>query len=105
MIGSVRRPAPRWEKGNDTDTLFLQLGETYGEDFHGDDTWCVDRIDDTDVQYLRATPERQAASDLLTACELALNYLEHQQFEGEGDTWYKEQLRAAIAKARGGEGK
>lgn len=38
--------------------------------------------------------------DLLTACELALNYLEHQQFEGWDDTWYKEQLRDAIAKAK-----
>lgn len=41
----------------------------------------------------------KAAPGLLTACEVALNYLEHQQFEGWDDAWYKEQLRAAIAKA------
>ena len=54
------------------DVIYLQY---YGDDWYIDDienpepaedgevTWCVDRINRVDIEYLHLTPERKAALD------------------------------------------
>ena len=39
----------------------------------GEVTWCVDEINDTDAEYLLATPERLAAGEMREALENIVN--------------------------------
>ena len=61
------------------DTIYLQY---YGSDWHVDNwmedpepaegdevTWCVDKINEVDIKYLLATPQREAAPDMFEALE------------------------------------
>lgn len=53
------------------------------------------------VEYLRATPERRAATDLLAAASEALDFIESIESRSGVQTSAGNILRAAISKARG----
>ena len=81
-------------------TIFLQWGN------HSDWeslTWCQDRIDDDDVEYIRKDLHDAAVADLLEACEMivqcygAESYINGTQFEIE----MVDKAVAAIAKVKG----
>ena len=71
-------------------------------------TWCADRIDDDDVEYVRKDLHDEAAADLLEACgaaqtafanilELGLMYPGYE----DGTREMRDIMAAAIAKAKG----
>ena len=50
------------------DRIYLQYDDEPAPDYeHEGATWCEDRINDSDVEYVLATPERLAAWELLAA--------------------------------------
>ena len=59
----------------DYDVIYLQKSE------FPETTWCVDRINDDDIEYLRATSEREAAGAMHEASRQALEDLK---------TWHTE---------------
>ena len=99
------------------DVIFLQwqedeAGDEYDGPYHDQDevTWCQDCINDSDIEYLLATPERKAAGELLTVLEELIEELAQYGDTGWYDMPSKEKGedgrlitrgRAAINKARG----
>jgi hypothetical protein len=71
-------------------------------------TWCSDQITDDDIKYLLATPEREAAPELLEALEGVMPILNEAEYYLPGKLADGEILvhtlvqkaRAAIAKAK-----
>ena len=67
------------------DVIYLQY---YGSDFYVDDienpepawgdevTWCVDRINKADIEYIHATPIRKSAEDMASILREMTNLLE-----------------------------
>ncbi len=51
------------------DVIYLQTGKNIESLEEEGITWCQDRIEDGDTKYLLATPEREAAPELLEACQ------------------------------------
>ena len=54
------------------DVIYLQHGESPIRLEEVGITWCADKINDGDTKYLLATPEREAAPDLLEALDCFL---------------------------------
>ena len=59
---------PKNYSTEDYDVIYLQTEE------FPETTWCVDQINDDDVKYLLATPEREAAPELYRACIAGKKY-------------------------------
>ena len=54
--------------------IYLQMDKEAEYFYDEGVTWCIDKINDTDIKYLLATPEREAAPDLLEALETIGGY-------------------------------
>ena len=63
-----------------------------------DITWCEDKLEDTDVEYIR----RDIADKMLAACKAALFYIDHQLIDKDS-VQVTEILESAIAEAEGEE--
>jgi hypothetical protein len=60
------------------DRIYLQHGEAQeGEEVHdaflGEVTWCENKVHDSDVPFLRATPKREAAGELRDMLNAVVN--------------------------------
>jgi len=73
--------------------------------FEPNDVFCYQELNDwtrENAEVVEVFPEYAAAyADLLMACKAALGTMDHWEFDAQEDE--REQLRAAIAAARGGE--
>lgn len=48
------------------DTIYLQ----WNPDIWGDVPWCADKIEDDDIEYIRADVQQGIIADLLAVCKL-----------------------------------
>ena len=81
---------------NIPEKIYLQLGEDIGEDFkdHHEVSWCVDKIYDTDLEYVsieqiaQLTAERDEFETQLIAAKLKIEKMKCLMDKGQLDKVY-----------------
>jgi len=73
------------------DKIYLQ----WADEDYDEITWCVDQIDDTDVEYSRVTLEELAA--LRRVAEAAREFLDDETFLRPYTTTQEDALKSAFA--------
>jgi len=70
------------------DAIYLQVGDSDEPIRIDETTWCSDKINDGDVKYLLATPEREAAPEMYKELEQAKDALERCGIGGIYDNFH-----------------